>query len=80
MARFYLPGRINYSELSGAHKAVMAGIVGALRLELRKSGNERNMIDTAERTSTGLTLRALIRRGLSCSTLCVLSAGCSDPN
>lgn len=46
VARFYVPGRMNYSELSGAHKTVMAGIVGALRLKPRKSANERNMIDT----------------------------------
>ena len=37
---------MNYSELSGAHKTVMAGIIGALRLKPRKSANERNMIDT----------------------------------
>lgn len=46
VARFYLPGRMNYSALSGAHKTVMAGVVGGLRLKRRKSANERNMIDT----------------------------------
>lgn len=45
MARF-LPGRMNYSELSGTHKTVMAGIVAALWLKPRKSVNERNLIDT----------------------------------
>lgn len=37
---------MNYSTLSGAHKTVMAGIVGPLRLKPRKSANERNVIGT----------------------------------
>ena len=46
VTRFYLPGRMNYSELSAAHAATMAGVVGALRLKPRKSANDRMMIDT----------------------------------
>lgn len=43
--RFYLPGRLNYSELKPAHRATMAGIIAALRLKPKKSANERAMID-----------------------------------
>lgn len=42
--RFYLPGRLNYSELTAAHLGVMRGIIGALKLKPRKSENERAMI------------------------------------
>ncbi|HJG43412.1 flavodoxin domain-containing protein [Corynebacterium phoceense] len=45
VARFYLPGRMNYSELSAAHRTVMTGIISALKLKPRKSDNERAMID-----------------------------------
>ncbi|MEH0147898.1 flavodoxin domain-containing protein [Corynebacterium sp. Q4381] len=44
--RFYLPGRMNYSELSTQHKTVMKGLITALRMKPGKSANERNMIDT----------------------------------
>lgn len=43
--RFYLPGRMNYSELTGSHKTVMRGIITALRLKPGKTENERAMID-----------------------------------
>lgn len=43
--RFYLPGRLNYSELTTAHLGVMRGIIGALKLKPRKSENERSMIE-----------------------------------
>lgn len=43
--RFYLPGRMNYSELSSQHKAVMKGLITALRMKPGKTANERNMID-----------------------------------
>ncbi|WP_246817398.1 flavodoxin domain-containing protein [Corynebacterium sp. HMSC071B10] len=43
--RFYLPGRLNYSELSKAHLGVMRGIISALKLKPRKSENERAMIE-----------------------------------
>jgi len=45
VTRFYVPGRLNYSQLSPKHSAVMKGIVGALRVKPRKSDNERSMID-----------------------------------
>lgn len=44
--RFYLPGRLNYSELSGTHSKVMTGIITAIRLKPRKSANDRAMIDS----------------------------------
>lgn len=44
--RFYLPGRMNYSELSGQHKTVMRTLITALKLKPGKTANERNMIDT----------------------------------
>lgn len=44
--RFYLPGRINYSELSGQHKTVMRTLITALKIKPGKTANERNMIDT----------------------------------
>lgn len=44
--RFYLPGRMNYSELTGAHKTVMRGLINMLKLKPGKTDNERNMIAT----------------------------------
>ena len=44
--RFYLPGRLNYSELNAQHKGVMRTLITALKIKPRKSDNERNMIDT----------------------------------
>lgn len=44
--RFYLPGRLNYSELSGTHGKVMTGIIAAIRLKPRKSDNDRAMISS----------------------------------
>lgn len=46
VTRFYLPGRLNYSELSGAHRTVMAGLVNVLKLKPRKTANERMLIDS----------------------------------
>lgn len=66
MARFYVPGRMNYSELSGARKTLMAGIIGALRLKPRKSANERNMIDTYGKDVDRVDLSALIRWWSGC--------------
>lgn len=40
VTRFYVPGRLNYSELSGAHSRVMKGIVGALRLKPLGGGRQ----------------------------------------
>ncbi|AKK10773.1 flavodoxin domain-containing protein [Corynebacterium uterequi] len=42
--RFYLPGRLAYSEISPAHRKVMFGVVNALKLKPRKSDNDRNLI------------------------------------
>lgn len=42
--RFYLPGALNYSRISTAHRQIMRGIVAALRLKPGKSENERAMI------------------------------------
>ena len=46
MKRFYLPGRLNYSQLNAQHKGVMRTLITALKIKPRKSDNERNMIDT----------------------------------
>lgn len=46
VARFYLPGRLNYSELSTQHAMLMKGLISALRLKPKKSDNEKNMIAT----------------------------------
>ncbi len=44
--RFYLPGRLFYSELSRKHRNIMKGVVSAMKM-LRSSGeNERMMIET----------------------------------
>ncbi|MFH0412425.1 flavodoxin domain-containing protein [Corynebacterium sp. L4756] len=47
ITRFYLPGRMNYSELSTAHTAVMSGIVNAIRMKPKslRSANDQSMID-----------------------------------
>ncbi|WP_080795753.1 flavodoxin domain-containing protein [Corynebacterium pacaense] len=44
--RFYLPGRLNYSELSPAHRSTMWTIIKMLRVKPRKSDNDKMMIDT----------------------------------
>lgn len=44
--RFYLPGRLFYSELSRKHRNIMKGVVTAMKM-LRSTGeNERMMIET----------------------------------
>lgn len=44
--RFYLPGRLFYSELSRKHRNIMKGVVTAMKV-MRSSGeNERMMIET----------------------------------
>lgn len=47
ITRFYLPGRLNYSQLSTAHSAVMKGIIQATKLKPRskRSDNDQAMID-----------------------------------
>lgn len=46
VARFYLPGRMNYSELTPKHSAIMAGIIKVLKLKPKKSANDRAMIES----------------------------------
>lgn len=46
VTRFYLPGRLNYSELSQAHRSIMWTVVKMLKLKPKKSDNDRMMIDT----------------------------------
>lgn len=43
--RFYLPGRMNYSELSGVHRAAMWTIHQMLKAKKNKSANEQAMFD-----------------------------------
>ncbi|RNE48530.1 flavodoxin domain-containing protein [Corynebacterium alimapuense] len=49
VTRFYLPGRLNYSTLSGKHRNIMRAIVGSLRLKPNKSANEHAMIADYDR-------------------------------
>ncbi|CAM3848652.1 flavodoxin domain-containing protein [Corynebacterium frankenforstense] len=49
VARFYLPGRLFYSEISRAHRAVMWGVIRALKAKPRKSDNDRAMIAAYDR-------------------------------
>lgn len=44
--RFYLPGRLYYSELSRKHWNIMKGVVWGLKLTGAKGENEQMMIDT----------------------------------
>ena len=46
--RFYLPGRLNYSELNTAHATVMKGIIQVIKLKPRpmRSENDQAMIDS----------------------------------
>ena len=57
--RFYLPGRLNYSELSTGHTGIMRGIVSALRLKPGKSENDRMMIDTYGKDTDRVDLERL---------------------
>lgn len=42
--RFYLPGRLYYSELTGGHKTAMRGLVSMLKFKPGKSENEKALI------------------------------------
>ncbi|MBG6122745.1 flavodoxin domain-containing protein [Corynebacterium aquatimens] len=46
VARFYLPGRLNYPELTPSHRNVMRAMVTMLKLKPGKTANERMMIDS----------------------------------
>lgn len=45
VARFYLPGRMNYSELTSKHSAMMAGIIKMIKLKPKKTANDKAMIE-----------------------------------
>lgn len=49
VTRFYLPGRLNYSELSTAHRSTMWTIVNMLKAKPFKNDNEKMMIDTFDK-------------------------------
>lgn len=44
--RFYLPGRLYYSEISRVHKGVLWSIVNMLKGKINRNANDNNMIDT----------------------------------
>ncbi|MBZ8176957.1 hypothetical protein GP475_04260 [Corynebacterium poyangense] len=44
VARFYLPGRLLYSELSAKHRIMMTGIISALKAKPYRTDNEKAMI------------------------------------
>lgn len=46
VTRFYLPGRLNYSELSTAHRTTMWTIVNMLKAKPLKNDNDKMMINT----------------------------------
>lgn len=46
VTRFYLPGRLNYSELSTAHRTTMWTVVNMLRAKPMKNANDKMMIET----------------------------------
>ncbi|ALC05411.1 hypothetical protein CDES_04845 [Corynebacterium deserti GIMN1.010] len=46
VTRFYLPGRLNYSELSNTHRATMWTVVNMLKAKPMKNDNDKMMIDT----------------------------------
>ncbi|OHR18284.1 flavodoxin domain-containing protein [Corynebacterium sp. HMSC034A01] len=46
VTRFYLPGRLNYSELTNAHRWTMKALVGALRLKRNRTENEQALVDS----------------------------------
>ena len=45
VTRFYLPGRLNYSELSLKHKMVMRGLVTALKAKGNLSPSEQDTVN-----------------------------------
>lgn len=46
VTRFYLPGRLHYSELSTAHRATMWTVVNMLKAKPMKNANDKMMIET----------------------------------
>lgn len=59
VARFYLPGRLNYSQISAAHRAAMFGLVRAVRLKPRKDDNDRAIIESYGRDVDRVDFREL---------------------
>lgn len=49
VARFYLPGRLAYSELSMKHRMIMKGVIGALRLKNPKTPNDEAMLEAYDK-------------------------------
>ena len=46
VTRFYLPGRLKYSELTTAHRWTMKALVGALRLKRERTEDEQALVDS----------------------------------
>ena len=59
VTRFYLPGRLNYSELTTAHRWMMKVLVGALRLKGQRTENEQAMVDSYGRDTDRVDLTLL---------------------
>ena len=59
VTRFYLPGRLNYSELTTAHRWAMKALVGALRLKGKRTENEQAMVDSYGRDTDRVDLTLL---------------------
>ena len=59
VTRFYLPGRLNYSELTTAHRWAMKALVGALRLKRERTENEQAMVDSYGRDTDRVDLALL---------------------
>ena len=59
VTRFYLPGRLKYSELTTAHRWAMKALVGALRLKRQRTENEQAMVDSYDRDTDRVDLTLL---------------------
>ena len=59
VTRSYLPGRLNYSELTTAHRWAMKALVGALRLKRERTENEQAMVDSYGRDTDRVDLTLL---------------------
>ncbi|MDK8878746.1 flavodoxin domain-containing protein [Corynebacterium sp. MSK008] len=59
VTRFYLPGRLKYSELTTAHRWAMKALVGALRLKRQRTENEQAMVDSYGRDTDRVDLTLL---------------------
>ena len=59
VTRFCLPGRLNCSELTPAHRWAMKALVGALRLKVQRTENEQAMVDSYGRDTDRVDLTLL---------------------